>query len=129
MALGLDSLAGALAEADCVIVTTAAPAPVVDLETVSTALPARVGRRLAPLVIVDLSVPRNVDPSVGGLGGVELLDIGALRASPTVRSPDGGASSSRRSRSCATRSSATGPTREPEARRRRSRSCAEHSRS
>ncbi len=61
-ALGLESLTGALAEADCVIVTTAAPGPVVDLETVSTALPARVGRRLAPLVIVDLSVPRNVDP-------------------------------------------------------------------
>ncbi len=78
-ALGLESLTGALAEADCVIVTTAAPGPVVDLETVATALPARVGRRLAPLVIVDLSVPRNVDPSVGGLGGVELLDIGALR--------------------------------------------------
>lgn len=78
-ALGLESLTTALAEADCVIVTTAAPAPVVDLETVATALPGRVGRRLAPLVIVDLSVPRNVDPSVGGLGGVELLDIGALR--------------------------------------------------
>ena len=30
-------------------------------------------------MIVDVSVPRNVDPSVGGLGGVELLDIGALR--------------------------------------------------
>lgn len=78
-ALGLESLTGALAEADSAIVTTSAPAPVVDLETVSTALPARVGRRLAPLVIVNLSVPRNVDPAVGGLGGVELLDIGALR--------------------------------------------------
>ena len=99
-ALGLESLIGALAEADCVIVTTAAPAPVVDLETVSTALPARVGRRLAPLVIVDMSVPRNVDPSVGGLGGVELLDIGALaRHSPTGLSRGGEASSSRPSRS------------------------------
>jgi glutamyl-tRNA reductase len=80
VASGLDSLAGALAEADSVIVTTSAPAPILDLETVSAALSARVGRRLAPLVIVDMSVPRNVDPSVGGLGGVELLDIGALRA-------------------------------------------------
>lgn len=80
VAMGLDSLAGALAEADSVIVTTSAPSPILDLETVSAALSARVGRRLAPLVIVDMSVPRNVDPSVGGLGGVELLDIGALRA-------------------------------------------------
>jgi glutamyl-tRNA reductase len=80
IALGLDSLAGALAEADSVIVTTSSPSPILDLETVSAALSARVGRRLAPLVVVDMSVPRNVDPSVGGLGGVELLDIGALRA-------------------------------------------------
>jgi glutamyl-tRNA reductase len=80
VAAGLDSLAGALAEADSVIVTTSAPTPILDLETVSAALSARVGRRLAPLVVVDMSVPRNVDPSVGGLGGVELLDIGALRA-------------------------------------------------
>jgi glutamyl-tRNA reductase len=61
-------------------VTTSSPNPILDLETVSAALSARVGRRLAPLVVVDMSVPRNVDPSVGGLGGVELLDIGALRA-------------------------------------------------
>jgi glutamyl-tRNA reductase len=79
-ALGLDSLTGAVADADAVIVTTSAPAPVLDRDTVLSALSARVGRRLAPLVVVDLSVPRNVDPSVGGLGGVELLDIVALRA-------------------------------------------------
>jgi glutamyl-tRNA reductase len=79
-AAGLDSLAGAMADADSVIVTTSASSPVVDRDTVSSALSARVGRRLASLVIVDLSVPRNVDPSVGGLGGVDLLDISALRA-------------------------------------------------
>jgi glutamyl-tRNA reductase len=78
--MGLDSLAGALADADSVIVTTSSPTPILDLDTVSEAMSARVGRRLAPLVVVDMSVPRNVDPSVGGLGGVELLDIGALRA-------------------------------------------------
>ena len=61
------------------VVTTSAPSPVVDRDTVSAALSARVGRRLAPLVVVDVSVPRNVDPSVGGLGGVELLDMSALR--------------------------------------------------
>jgi glutamyl-tRNA reductase len=80
LAFGLDSLTGALAEADTVIVTTSAPSPILDLETVSAALSARVGRCLPPLVVVDMSVPRNVDPSVGGLGGIELLDIGALRA-------------------------------------------------
>jgi glutamyl-tRNA reductase len=79
-ALGLDALSGALAEADAAIVTTSSPNPVLDRDTVLSALSARVGRRLAPLVIVDLSVPRNVDPSVGGLGGLELLDIVSLRA-------------------------------------------------
>jgi glutamyl-tRNA reductase len=75
----LDSLAGALAEADAVIVTTSATSPVLDRDTVSEALSARVGRRLAPLVVVDVSVPRNVDPTVGVLGGVELHDMSALR--------------------------------------------------
>jgi len=78
-ALGLDSLTGELADADCVIVTTSAPHPVLDSPTVLSALSVRVGRRLAPLVVVDLSVPRNVEPSVSGLGGVELHDIGDLR--------------------------------------------------
>jgi glutamyl-tRNA reductase len=77
--MGLESLGGALAEADAVVVTTSAPVPVVSRETVSSAMSARVGRRLAPLVVVDVSVPRNVDPTVAGLGGVELLDMATLR--------------------------------------------------
>ena len=62
LALGLDSLTGALAEADSVIVTTSAPVPILDLETVSAALSARVGRRLAPLVIVDMSCSAKCRP-------------------------------------------------------------------
>jgi glutamyl-tRNA reductase len=77
---GLGSLAGAMADADAVIVATSAPTPVVASESVLAALSARVGRRLMPLVIVDLSMPRNVDPSVVGLGGVQLHDLVALRA-------------------------------------------------
>jgi glutamyl-tRNA reductase len=80
LGLGLDSLVGAMADADAVIVTTSAPAPVLDRERVLSAMSARVGRRLEPLVIVDLSVPRNVDPSVTALGGVELADVVTLRA-------------------------------------------------
>lgn len=79
-ALPLGALAGALSEADAAIVTTSAPQPVVDRETIASSLSTRVGRRLAPLVVVDLSVPRNVDPAVSGLGGVELHDVVALRA-------------------------------------------------
>ena len=78
--MGLGSLTGAMAGADAVIVATSAPTPIVGPESVLAALSARVGRRLMPLVIVDLSMPRNVDPSVVGLGGVQLHDLVALRA-------------------------------------------------
>ena len=40
-------------------------------------LAARGGR---PLLIVDVAVPRDVDPEVGGLPGVTLLDMDDLRA-------------------------------------------------
>jgi glutamyl-tRNA reductase len=79
-AAGLDSLPGALADVDAVIVTTSARKPVLDRESVLAAMSARVSRRLAPLVIVDLSVPRNVDPAVAALGGVELADVMTLGA-------------------------------------------------
>ena len=48
-AAGLDSLAGALAEADSVIVTTSAPTPILDLETVSAALSAACGPAPRPV--------------------------------------------------------------------------------
>ena len=38
------------------------------------------GRGGHPLLIVDLGMPRNVDPAVGHLAGVELLDISHLSA-------------------------------------------------
>lgn len=75
---GLDALPGVLAEVDAVIVTTSAQRPLLDREGVLSAMSARVSRRLAPLLIVDLSVPRNVDPAVAALGGVELADVVAL---------------------------------------------------
>jgi glutamyl-tRNA reductase len=37
--------------------------------------------RAGPLLVVDLGVPRNVDPAVGALDGVTLLDMDALGAS------------------------------------------------
>lgn len=70
-------LAGALAWADGVLVATAADQPILDEATVSAALDKRGGR---PLVVVDIGMPRNVDPEVGNLPGVRLVDIDALRA-------------------------------------------------
>ena len=72
-AAGFDQLAEALAAADVVVASTRSPEPVVR----SVYLPA--GRR----VLIDLAVPRDVDPAVGDLEGVALFHIDDLEA--TVR--------------------------------------------
>ncbi len=57
----------ALASADIVITCTASATPVVTPETL---LP-----RSRSRLIIDLGLPRNVDPAVGAIDGVELLDL------------------------------------------------------
>ncbi|MGD0378629.1 MAG: glutamyl-tRNA reductase [Acidimicrobiales bacterium] len=77
--VGLDALPDALAAADVVFASTGAALPVLDAELLgpaSGARPAMAGG--APLVIVDLGVPRNVDPAVGGIPGIDLLDMDDL---------------------------------------------------
>lgn len=65
-----------LEQVDIVIVSTAAPVHVVSPEVLEQAQPNRQGR---PLVLVDLSVPRNVDPACGALADVQLYDIDAMQ--------------------------------------------------
>lgn len=76
-AVGLDRLAEAVAESDIVISSTDAPEYVVSRTAVAAAL---AGRRNRPLLIVDIAVPRDVDPSVRDLDGVHLYDMDDLRA-------------------------------------------------
>ena len=66
-----------LAQIDIVIVSTAAPVYVVSPQVLQQACPNRQGR---PLVLIDLSVPRNVDPACGELEGVMLYDIDAMQS-------------------------------------------------
>jgi glutamyl-tRNA reductase len=68
----LDDLEDALAGADVVLSSTASPGVVLERELVE-----RVRR---PLVIVDIAVPRDVDPTVGELEDVVLRDIDDLRS-------------------------------------------------
>ncbi|MFM7108106.1 MAG: glutamyl-tRNA reductase [Planctomycetaceae bacterium] len=70
-----DELAAELAAADLVVSTTGASAPVVSLETFARAEAARRGR---PLVVLDLAVPRDFDPRIGGRPGVWLYSIDDL---------------------------------------------------
>jgi glutamyl-tRNA reductase len=77
--VGLAGLGPALAAADVVLVSTGASLPVLGVDLVAPAVDERgatPGR--PPLVVVDLGVPRNVDPAVADVPGVELLDMDDL---------------------------------------------------
>jgi glutamyl-tRNA reductase len=67
----------ALAEVDLLLCSTAAPRPVVSVERVRAAVDARGDR---PLCILDIAMPRDVDPAVATLDNVFLYDIDDLRA-------------------------------------------------
>ncbi|MBS1837330.1 MAG: glutamyl-tRNA reductase [Actinobacteria bacterium] len=73
---GIEDIAEVLVGADVVFTTTAAPATLVGPELVRPALEGRT----SPLVVVDIAMPRDVDPAVGALDGVELLDMDAVAA-------------------------------------------------
>lgn len=75
-AVGLDALTHELRAADVVISSTGAPRAILDTDVLARALEAR---RRRPLVVIDISVPRDVDPAVGELPGVRLHDIDDLQ--------------------------------------------------
>ena len=67
----LDAVAGA----DLMVVATGAPEPIVTAGDLRTAMSRRPGR---PLLVVDLSVPRNVDPAAARLANVFLHPVDSL---------------------------------------------------
>lgn len=76
-ALTLDEAWEHFADADIVLCSTAAPHAVVTWDRVAPAVARRGGR---PLCILDLAVPRDVDPAVAQLENVFLYDIDDLQA-------------------------------------------------
>ena len=74
--IALSELPGAVADADVVFAATGSPGVVVTTEMLA---PALAGRE-RPLVVVDIAMPRDVDPAVADLDGVELLDMDAVAA-------------------------------------------------
>ncbi len=76
-AVALDDLEAELEQADIVIASTSAPGIVVSRELVAAALRARKGRSL---LLVDLAVPRDLDPEINDLDGCFLYDIDDLEA-------------------------------------------------
>lgn len=62
---------------DVVLTSTGAPSVILEAADLEAVMAARGGR---PLLVVDVAVPRNVDPAAGDLDGVTLLDMDDLAA-------------------------------------------------
>jgi glutamyl-tRNA reductase len=76
-ALHYDAAWQRLGSVDLLLCSTSAPHPIVLEEHVRPALAARGDR---PLCILDIALPRDVDPAVGTLANVFLYDLDDLRA-------------------------------------------------
>ena len=70
----LDALPTALRDAGLVVSATGATGVVVPADMVRAARPTA-----APLVLLDMAVPRDVEPDAGSVPGVTLIDVDALR--------------------------------------------------
>jgi glutamyl-tRNA reductase len=70
-----DLLNEALAASDVVITSTGAPHFVLTPQNVEDAMSVRPGR---PMVLIDIAIPRDVDPSVASIPGVTVHDIDTM---------------------------------------------------
>jgi glutamyl-tRNA reductase len=76
-AVPIGQLPSTLVTSDLVLTSTGATEVVITREDVEVAMKRRFGR---PLLIVDIAVPRDVDPGVAEVPGVTLLDMDDLKA-------------------------------------------------
>ncbi len=73
-AIGLSEIGSRLAGVDALISSTASPEPILTRDSVEWLL----AGRTRPLLIVDIAVPRDIDPAIGGLDSVCLYNIDDL---------------------------------------------------
>jgi glutamyl-tRNA reductase len=73
----LADVADRLVDVDVLLTSTGAATPLLDFHDMERAV---VARQQRPLLIVDIAVPRDIDPAVAHLPGVTLLDMDDLRA-------------------------------------------------
>jgi glutamyl-tRNA reductase len=76
-AVRLADINATLAHVDVLLSSTGAATPLLEVDDIEQVLAARAGR---PLLIVDIAVPRDIDPAVGHLDGVTLMDMDDLRS-------------------------------------------------
>ena len=67
---------GHLADVDVLLTSTGAQAPLLEPADIAPVMARRPGR---PLLVVDIAVPRDVDPAVADIDGVTLLDMDDVR--------------------------------------------------
>ena len=72
----LEALPAAIAAADVVITATSTPGFVINQSLIAASTQAQ---RKQPLVLIDLAVPRDIDPAVATLPNVHLFDVDHLR--------------------------------------------------
>ncbi|WP_346620201.1 glutamyl-tRNA reductase [Blastococcus montanus] len=82
----MDHLPEELAAADVLLTCTGATGLVVTTDVVSAAM---AGRGNRPLVVVDLALPRDVDPGVAALPGVHVVDLALLQGERRDGAPGG----------------------------------------
>jgi glutamyl-tRNA reductase len=76
----MSGLVGLMAAADLVVTCTGASGHVISADMVQAALERRAAEPGTPLVLLDLAMPRDVDPAVASLDGVALTDLETLAA-------------------------------------------------
>jgi len=90
-AVPMDALSQELECSDVVLTATSAPHHVITRDELERALSRRDGR---PLLIIDLAVPRDVDPAARGLPGLTLYDLDDVQrradANARARAADAG---------------------------------------
>ena len=75
-AVRFDTLPAELERADIVLSSTASPHHIIEREELEAVMAARQGR---PLLLIDIAVPRDIDPNVRDLEGVHVKDIDDLQ--------------------------------------------------
>src|SRR4051812_5111483 len=73
----LHDLPERLAEADIVVSSTSSPHPLIGVDELALVMRERNG---APLLLIDLAVPRDIEPACAELDGVALYDIDDLQS-------------------------------------------------
>lgn len=94
-AAGLDTVADVLATVDVAVSCTGAVGPVVSLADMHQALAAGHRGESRPLVVCDLGMPRDVDPTVAGLPGVAVVDMDRVQREPSARAAAADAAAAR----------------------------------